>query len=191
MAGHDVVTEPDAVRRSMGLTGQTATVDELLTGRENLALISALYGLDAATARRVGGDLLDRFSLSDAGDRVVNRNWTAPLASNRQTRARGRRPVLILELLPQQRDGDFGAGTDFTRALKLAKYLTSTELNTVKTVAYIPRTIKGHGVLVALACDEIAMHPGRGNRRCRHRRGRESADRPRHREQLPTNQCPP
>ena len=71
VAGHDVVTEPDAVRRSMGLTGQTATVDELLTGRENLALISALYGLDAATARRVGGDLLDRFSLSDAGDRVV------------------------------------------------------------------------------------------------------------------------
>jgi ABC-2 type transport system ATP-binding protein len=71
VAGHDVVSEPDAVRRSMGLTGQSATVDELLTGRENLALISALYGLDAATARRVGGDLLERFSLSDAGDRVV------------------------------------------------------------------------------------------------------------------------
>ena len=45
VAGHDVVAEPDAVRRSMGLTGQTATVDELLTGRENLALIGALYGL--------------------------------------------------------------------------------------------------------------------------------------------------
>ena len=71
VAGHDVLTEPDAVRRSMGLTGQSATVDELLTGRENLALISALYGLDSATARRVGGDLLERFSLSDAGDRVV------------------------------------------------------------------------------------------------------------------------
>ena len=60
-------SEPDAVRRSMGLTGQTATVDELLTGRENLALISALYGLDARTARRVGDDLLERFSLTDAG----------------------------------------------------------------------------------------------------------------------------
>src|SRR5688572_7915334 len=71
VAGHDVLSEPDAVRRSMGLTGQSATVDELLTGRENLALISALYGLDAATAQRVGGDLLERFSLSDAGDRVV------------------------------------------------------------------------------------------------------------------------
>jgi ABC-2 type transport system ATP-binding protein len=71
VAGHDVLSDPDAVRRSMGLTGQSATVDELLTGRENLALISALYGLDPATARRVGGDLLERFSLSDAGDRVV------------------------------------------------------------------------------------------------------------------------
>jgi ABC-2 type transport system ATP-binding protein len=71
VAGHDVLSEPDAVRRSMGLTGQSATVDELLTGRENLSLISALYGLDPATARRVGVDLLERFSLSDAGDRVV------------------------------------------------------------------------------------------------------------------------
>ncbi len=71
VAGHDVLTEPDAVRRSMGLTGQSATVDELLTGRENLALISALYGLDRTTASRVGGDLLERFSLTDAADRVV------------------------------------------------------------------------------------------------------------------------
>ena len=71
VAGHDVIKEPDAVRRAMGLTGQTATVDELLTGRENLALISTLYGLDRVTARRVGGDLLERFSLTDAGERVV------------------------------------------------------------------------------------------------------------------------
>jgi ABC-2 type transport system ATP-binding protein len=71
VAGHDVIEEPAAVRRSMGLTGQTATVDELLTGRENLALISALYGLDRVTAQRVGGDLLERFSLTDAADRVV------------------------------------------------------------------------------------------------------------------------
>jgi ABC-2 type transport system ATP-binding protein len=71
VAGHDVLTEPDAVRRSMGLTGQSATVDELLTGRENLDLISALYGLDRSTARRVGDDLLERFSLAEASDRVV------------------------------------------------------------------------------------------------------------------------
>jgi ABC-2 type transport system ATP-binding protein len=71
VAGHDVVKEPDAVRRAMGLTGQSATVDELLTGRENLWLIGSLYGLDRATVRRVSDDLLERFSLSDAAGRIV------------------------------------------------------------------------------------------------------------------------
>ena len=71
VAGHDVRTEADAVRRSMGLTGQTATVDELLTGAENLALVGRLYGLDRATVRRLTHDLLERFSLGDAAKRVV------------------------------------------------------------------------------------------------------------------------
>jgi len=71
VAGHDVVREPDAVRRAMGLTGQTATVDELLTGRENLWLIGSLYGLDRATIRRQSDELLERFSLSDASDRII------------------------------------------------------------------------------------------------------------------------
>lgn len=70
-----------------------------------------------------------------------------------------RRPVLILELAPQRREGSYGEGTDFTRALKLADYLSSQELAPVKTVAYIPKSIKGHGVLIALACEEIVMHP--------------------------------
>src|SRR6478736_4264124 len=60
-----------AVRRSMGLTGQAATVDELLTGRENLRLIGNLYGLDASYIRRASDELLERFSLSDAGDRTA------------------------------------------------------------------------------------------------------------------------
>jgi ABC-2 type transport system ATP-binding protein len=71
VAGHDVSREPDAVRSSMGLTGQAATVDELLTGRENLALIGALYGLSRSYTRQAGSDLLERFSLADAADRVV------------------------------------------------------------------------------------------------------------------------
>ncbi|WP_181310445.1 ATP-binding cassette domain-containing protein [Nocardioides campestrisoli] len=71
VAGHDVVQDPAGVRRSMGLTGQTATVDELLTGQENLRLVGQLYGLDRATVRRVSADLLERFSLTDAGKRVV------------------------------------------------------------------------------------------------------------------------
>jgi ABC-2 type transport system ATP-binding protein len=71
VAGHDVLEEPAAVRRSMGLTGQSATVDELLTGRENLWLIGSLYGLDRRTIARIGDELLERFSLSGAADRVV------------------------------------------------------------------------------------------------------------------------
>lgn len=71
VAGHDVLTDPGAVRRSMGLTGQAATVDELLTGRENLRLIGQLYGLDHGYIKRASNDLLERFSLTDAGDRIA------------------------------------------------------------------------------------------------------------------------
>ncbi|QZY28234.1 ATP-binding cassette domain-containing protein [Nocardioides coralli] len=71
VAGHDVTREPDAVRQAMGLTGQSATVDELLTGRENLWLVGSLYGLDRATIRRVTEELLERFSLAAAGDRTI------------------------------------------------------------------------------------------------------------------------
>ncbi|GAA1449353.1 daunorubicin resistance protein DrrA family ABC transporter ATP-binding protein [Mycobacterium cookii] len=71
VAGHDILHDPAAVRRSMGLTGQAATVDELLTGRENLRLIGRLYGLDPSYLTRASGELLERFSLSDAGDRIA------------------------------------------------------------------------------------------------------------------------
>ncbi|HEX6247559.1 MAG TPA: ATP-binding cassette domain-containing protein [Nocardioidaceae bacterium] len=71
VAGHDVVKEPDAVRRSMGLTGQAATVDELLTGRENLRLIGRLSGLSRKYVASVTDELLERFSLEDAATRMV------------------------------------------------------------------------------------------------------------------------
>ncbi len=71
VAGHDIVTEPEAVRRAMGLTGQSATVDELLTARENLWLIGRLSGLAKGSVRPIGDDLLDRFMLTDAADRIV------------------------------------------------------------------------------------------------------------------------
>jgi ABC-2 type transport system ATP-binding protein len=71
VAGHDILDDPAAVRRSMGLTGQAATVDELLTGRENLRLIGQLYGLDGAYITRASAELLERFSLSEAGDRIA------------------------------------------------------------------------------------------------------------------------
>ena len=71
VAGHDILKEPDQVRRSMGLTGQAATVDELLTARENLWLIGRLAGLPRRSIRPIGDDLLERFSLTDAADRIV------------------------------------------------------------------------------------------------------------------------
>ena len=71
VAGYDVRTDPDAVRRNMGLTGQVATVDELLTGRENIRMIGGLYGIRRRDLARLGEELLEQFSLTDAGDRVV------------------------------------------------------------------------------------------------------------------------
>jgi ABC-2 type transport system ATP-binding protein len=71
VAGYDVVDEPEAVRRSMGLTGQAATVDELLTGRENIRLIGRLYGLPLSYIREITDELLERFSLVAAGDRIA------------------------------------------------------------------------------------------------------------------------
>src|SRR5690606_19692122 len=67
----DVVKEPEAVRASMGLTAQSATVDDLLTGRENLRLIGDLYGLPRKLVRSRTEELLERFSLDEAGDKVV------------------------------------------------------------------------------------------------------------------------
>ncbi len=67
--GHDVATEPDAVRASISLTGQFAAVDEVLTGRENLELIAALRRVKGPGGTADG--LLARFGLSDAGGRKV------------------------------------------------------------------------------------------------------------------------
>jgi daunorubicin resistance ABC transporter ATP-binding subunit len=69
--GHDVVGEPLAVRRRIGLAGQFAAVDEELTGRENLEMVGRLYRLSAAAARSRAGDVFERFGLADVADRRV------------------------------------------------------------------------------------------------------------------------
>ncbi len=71
VAGHDVAREPDAVRDAIGVTGQFSAVDELLTGRENLALMADLHHLARDDARRRISDLLERFELVDAADRMA------------------------------------------------------------------------------------------------------------------------
>jgi ABC transporter DrrB family efflux protein len=66
---HDVVDEPQAVRESLGLTGQYAAVDEILTGRENLEMFGRLFKLSRAEASKRAVDLLERFDLAYAADR--------------------------------------------------------------------------------------------------------------------------
>jgi len=67
--GRDVVREPAAVRELLGLTGQFAAVDELLTGRENLEMFGRLFKLSREEARRRAGELLERFDLAQAAGR--------------------------------------------------------------------------------------------------------------------------
>lgn len=69
--GHDVAKEPDAVRNSIGLTGQSAAVDELLTGRENLIMMGELYRLTRKSARARANELLERFDLVEAANRPL------------------------------------------------------------------------------------------------------------------------
>jgi ABC-2 type transport system ATP-binding protein len=69
--GRDVVREPAAVRRSIGLAGQSAAIQEELTGRENLEIIGRLYHLSWPHARSRAVELLEQFGLSDAADRAA------------------------------------------------------------------------------------------------------------------------
>src|SRR5688572_11984780 len=67
--GNDVASNPDAVRSVIGLTGQSAAVDELLTGRENLIMMGRLYHLKKASAVARAQELLEEFDLVDAAER--------------------------------------------------------------------------------------------------------------------------
>jgi ABC-2 type transport system ATP-binding protein len=70
--GLDVVRDAAQLRHRIGLAGQYAAVDENLTGLENLTMVGRLYGASRAQAKRRGRELLERFDLVDAGDRVTS-----------------------------------------------------------------------------------------------------------------------
>jgi ABC-2 type transport system ATP-binding protein len=69
--GHDIVDEADSVRAAVSLTGQLASVDEDLTGRENLVLIARLLGLSRPAAKARAKELLEAFGLAEAAGRLV------------------------------------------------------------------------------------------------------------------------
>jgi ABC-2 type transport system ATP-binding protein len=71
VCGHSVIDEPMAVRRTIGLAGQSAAVEETMTGRENLVMVARLYGQHARRAARSAGEILERMDLVAAADRQV------------------------------------------------------------------------------------------------------------------------
>lgn len=71
VAGFDVATQPAELRGVIGLAGQYAAVDEILTGMENLVMVGRLYGLRAGLARRRADEILELFDLTDAAHRMV------------------------------------------------------------------------------------------------------------------------
>jgi ABC-2 type transport system ATP-binding protein len=98
VAGLDVVAEAAPLRSVIGLAGQYAAVDELLTGRENLELIGLWYHLDKREYRRRAQEVLERLSLTDAGDRLV-KTYSGGMRRRLDIGASliGRPPVLFLD----------------------------------------------------------------------------------------------
>jgi ABC-2 type transport system ATP-binding protein len=98
VAGLDVQKDARTIRSLIGLAGQYATVDELLTGRENLELIGLLYHLDKAVYRRRAQDALERMSLTGAGDDPV-KTYSGGMRRRLDLAASliGRPPVLFLD----------------------------------------------------------------------------------------------
>jgi ABC-2 type transport system ATP-binding protein len=96
--GHDVVAQPLAVRRSIGLAGQFAAVDAELTGRENIEMIARLYRLSGREASRRSSEILEQFGLVGAADRRVS-TYSGGMRRRLDLAAGliGRPPVVLLD----------------------------------------------------------------------------------------------
>jgi ABC-2 type transport system ATP-binding protein len=79
VAGHDVLRRPDAVRHAIGLVSQKPSSDPMATGRENIELAARVQGLSRADARARARDLLGRFELTEAADRLV-KTWSGGMS---------------------------------------------------------------------------------------------------------------
>ncbi len=95
-----------------------------------------------------GSDAPLKHTITRARDRLVEAAREAGDA---------RRPTLVLQIAPAASAENGGAGSEFEPAYALARLLTDRALADVKTVAWVPRSIRGHGVLAALACEELVM----------------------------------
>src|SRR6059058_2105582 len=98
VGGYDVVRQPKSVRRLIGLTGQYAAVDELLSGKENLYMIGSLLGMRASAARARATQLLEDFDLSEAAHKLA-RTYSGGMRRRLDLAASlvGRPPFLYLD----------------------------------------------------------------------------------------------
>lgn len=98
VAGYDITRDAVSLRSMIGLAGQFAAVDDMLTGRENLELVGLLYHLSKPERRRRATEVLERLGLTEAGDRLV-RTYSGGMRRRLDLGASlvGRPPVLILD----------------------------------------------------------------------------------------------
>ncbi len=156
--GFDVVRQPADVRRSIGLAGQSAAIQEELTGRENLEIIGRLYHLSWPDARRRAVELLDQFDLSDAADRAA-KTYSGGMQRRLDLAASlvGRPTVLFLDepttgLDPRARIGMWG----------VIRNLVSTGTTLLLTTQYLDEAdeladeivVIDHGVVIAAGTAE-------------------------------------
>lgn len=158
--------------RCLGFSLLASTVLWHCPARESHLLAAAVVEADAPNAQREPEDPAQRSALASlvriqlplhTGDEqsiklAVSRARDRLLAEARSA-SDGRRPVIVLQIAPAPDNQNNGVGSSFETALALARFLVSREMADIRTVAWLPQTVRGHGVLVALACEEIVMAP--------------------------------
>jgi ABC-2 type transport system ATP-binding protein len=154
VAGFDVIRDPQRVRARIGVTGQSATMDELLTGRQNLETVGRLFHLPPALARQRADELLERFEMTDAAGRLV-RTYSGGMRRRLDlaTSLVAEPPVLFLDepttgLDPVSRGAVYRVIRGLTREVGTSVLLTTQYLEEADQLAD-EVTVIDHGTVVA------------------------------------------